>query len=68
VEGVGLKDESAFDICATDADFLDRHGLKDHHFAAQLAEDLNPLGVAFLNVRVAHPAGTIAYGGAGLSS
>ena len=37
VKGVDVKREGGFDLRAVTTDFLDRHRLKDHDFAVELA-------------------------------
>jgi len=45
VEAIELERKSGFNLCAASADLLDRHRLEDHHFAVELAEDLNALRI-----------------------
>src|SRR3954454_18084933 len=54
VQGIELKGKAGFDLRAAAADLLDRHRLEDRDFAAQLAEDLDALGVALV-LDPAHP-------------
>ena len=46
VQRVELEGKAGFDLGAAAADLLDRHRLENHHLAAELAKDLDPLGVA----------------------
>ena len=48
VQRIELQREARFDLGTAATDFLDRHRLKDHHFAAKLAEDGNTFGVALV--------------------
>ena len=52
VEGIELERKRRLDLRAAPADFFDRDRLEHHHLAVKLAEDLNPLGIAFLSLRV----------------
>src|SRR5436190_3875979 len=48
VKGIEMEGEAGFDLAATAGDLLDHHRLEDHHFAVELAEDLNALCVALI--------------------
>ena len=48
VQGVELEGKAGFDLRSAAADLFDRHRLKHHDLAVELAEDGNPFGVALL--------------------
>jgi hypothetical protein len=50
VQGIELEGKDSFNLGAAVADLLDGDGLKDHHLAVQLAEDLNPFGIPLFSV------------------
>ena len=56
VQGIEVEGKPGFDLGAAAADLLDRHRLEDHHFAVQVAEDLQAFGVALVVVGRRHPA------------
>src|SRR6476619_6086003 len=54
VQGIDVQRKRRFDRRAAVAQHLDGHRLVDHHLAMQVAENLKPLGLAFVLAR--HPA------------
>ena len=58
VEGVEVQRERSLDQAAALADFLDGEWLENHHLAAQLSENLNPIDVS-LFVWIRHAAGSV---------
>ena len=51
VKGIDVQWKRRFDLRTAMTQLLDGHRLEDHHLAMQVAENLKPLGLAFLLAR-----------------